>query len=33
MRLDDPGPGTVLGKAIDPFDHGTGTIRVLVTLR
>jgi hypothetical protein len=33
MRANDPLPGVVLGKAIDPLDTGTGLIRVLVMLR
>jgi hypothetical protein len=33
MRADDPEPGTVLGKALEPLDSGSGAIRVLVTLR
>ena len=33
MRTDDPTVGGVLGKALEPLDAGTGTIRVLVTLR
>jgi hypothetical protein len=33
MRSDDPVTGSVLGKAIQSLDVGTGTIRVLVTLR
>ena len=33
MRTDDPQPGTVLGKALESLDAGTGTIRVLVMLR
>ncbi len=33
MRADAPRVGSVLGKALDRLDHGTGTIRVLVTLR
>ena len=33
MRSDDPRVGTVLGKALEPLDAGTGVIRVLVTLR
>jgi len=28
-----PEPGTILGKALEPFDSGVGTIRVLVMLR
>ena len=33
MRSDDPTPGTILGKALEPLDVGTGLIRVLVMLR
>jgi len=33
MRSDDAVPGTVIGKALEPLDAGTGTIRVLVMLR
>jgi hypothetical protein len=33
MRADDPPPGTILGKALESFAGGTGTIRVLVMLR
>jgi hypothetical protein len=33
MRDDDPGVGTVLGKAMESLDSGTGLIRVLVTLQ
>jgi hypothetical protein len=33
MRADEPIPGTVLGKALEPLASGTGTVRVLVTLR
>lgn len=33
MRADRPRPGTILGKALDPLDVGTGTIRILVMLR
>jgi hypothetical protein len=33
MRADRPAAGTILGKALEPLDHGTGLIRVLVTLR
>jgi hypothetical protein len=33
MRDGDPGVGTVLGKALEALDSGTGTIRVLVTLQ
>ncbi len=33
MRADAPRAGTVLGKALEPLAAGTGTIRVLVTLR
>ncbi|HUD71837.1 MAG TPA: hypothetical protein VMQ62_07720, partial [Dongiaceae bacterium] len=33
MRADQPAAGTILGKALEPLASGTGTIRVLVTLR
>ena len=33
MRVDDPQPGTILGKALEPLEVGTGLIRILVTLR
>ena len=33
MRAVDPRPGTVVAKALEPLDAGTGTIRVLVLLR
>jgi hypothetical protein len=33
MRAADPRPGTVLGKALEPLDAGTGRIKVLVMLR
>ena len=33
MRADDPPPGTILGKALEPLDTGTGLIKVLVMLR
>lgn len=33
MRADDPRPGTVIGKALESLDAGSGTIRVLVMLR
>lgn len=33
MRADDPRPGTVIGKALEGLEGGTGTIRVLVMLR
>jgi len=33
MRADDPRPGTILGKALEPLDAGTGLIKVLVMLR
>lgn len=33
MRRDDPLPGTVVGKALQALDSGTGTIRVLVVQR
>ncbi len=32
MRADDPRLGTILGKALEPLDAGTGRIRVLVTV-
>lgn len=32
-RAVHPGPGTVLGKALEPLEAGTGMIRVLVMLR
>lgn len=33
MRADGPPPGTILGKALEPLDTGTGLILVLVTLQ
>jgi hypothetical protein len=33
MRADDPRPGTVIGKALEGLESGTGVIRVLVMLR
>jgi hypothetical protein len=33
MRTDDPQPGTILGKALEPLEVGTGLVRILVTLR
>jgi len=33
MRADVPLPGTMLGKALEPLEDGTGTINVLVMLR
>ncbi len=33
MRHDNPRAGTILGKALGSLDHGTGVIRVLVTLQ
>jgi hypothetical protein len=33
MRVDDPLPGIVVGKALEPLEAGTGLIRVLVMLR
>lgn len=33
MRANDPPPGTVLGKALEPLPGGRGTIRVLVMAR
>lgn len=33
MRSDNPLPGTVIGKALEPLAAGTGLIRVLVMLR
>ena len=33
MRADDPAPGTVLAKALEPLDAGTGLVTVLVMLR
>ena len=33
MKATDPAIGTILGKALEPLDAGTGTIEVLVTLQ
>ena len=33
MRSDNPRPGTILGKALEPLESGTGLISVLVILR
>lgn len=33
MRSDDARPGTILGKALDPLESGTGLVRILVMLR
>jgi hypothetical protein len=33
MRAESPKPGTVIGKALDRLDSGTGTIPVVVTLQ
>jgi hypothetical protein len=33
MRADNPAPGTILGKALEPLETGTGVIQVLVTLQ
>ncbi len=33
MRADDPRPGTIVGKALEPLESGTGVIRILVMLR
>jgi hypothetical protein len=33
MRAQDPRPGTVLGKALEGLEEGSGTIRIMVTLR
>jgi hypothetical protein len=32
MRAQDPRPGTILGKALEPLGSGTGRIQVLLTL-
>jgi hypothetical protein len=32
MRAADPKPGTIIGKALEALDAGTGTIKVMVTL-
>ena len=33
MRTDSPLPGTIVGKALEALEEGTGLIRVLVMLR
>jgi hypothetical protein len=33
MRSDDAFPGTIIGKAMEPLESGTGMVRVLVMLR
>ena len=33
MRADNPAAGTILGKALEPLEAGTGAIQVLVTLQ
>jgi hypothetical protein len=33
MKAVDPRPGTVIGKALDAWDSGTGTIAVLIALQ
>ena len=33
MLAYEPRPGTILGKALEPLEFGTGLVRVLVTLR
>lgn len=33
MRDQDPRPGTIVGKALEPLGRGVGTIRILVTLQ
>jgi hypothetical protein len=33
MLAYEPQPGTIVGKALEPLDTGTGVIKVLVTLR
>ena len=33
MREIDHRPGTIVGKALEPLEFGTGTIKVLVMLR
>jgi hypothetical protein len=33
MRATNPPPGTILGKALEPLDAGTGVIQMLVTLQ
>jgi len=32
IRASDPKPGTIIGKALEALDAGTGTIKVMVTL-
>jgi hypothetical protein len=33
MRLYDPAPGTIIGKALETLETGQGTIRILLTPR
>ena len=33
MRADDPAPGTILGKALESLETGSGRVRMLVMLR
>ena len=33
MRANEPAPGSIVGKALEPLHTGTGQIRVLVMLR
>ena len=33
MRADNPLPGTILGKALEPLESGVGSINVIVMLR
>lgn len=33
MRAEEPRPGTILGKALEPLETGTGVVDVLVTLQ
>ena len=33
MKATNPQIGTILGKALEPLDSGTGVIEVLVTLQ
>jgi len=33
MKMQSFEPGTVIGKALEPLDEGTGMIKVLVTIR
>jgi hypothetical protein len=33
MRAGEAGPGTVLGKALEPLEVGQGSIRILAMLR